>query len=134
MQRLLGICFISTVYSFGSTASKTSSSKYKIYIYQGNLIYFSFTALSKDYATMMSAMQKQVPSRHGRCMDTQDIETPCLCRFDMCIGWYPCGLKYCRGKDTVGKVVSYRCGIKTCKRCLTFYHVVVQKRRCLWDS
>lgn len=135
-----------TVYTHDLLADLSKSHVISPYIYNIcndaiDAIYFTEAdlrtisrSLSKDYATMMSAMQKQVPSRHGRCMDTQDIETPCLCRFDMCIGWYPCGLKYCRGKDTVGKVVSYRCGIKTCKRCLTFYHVVVQKRRCLWDS
>ena len=82
---------------------------------------------------MMSAMERREPAKYDRCMDVQTMDKPCLCRFDMCIGWYPCGLKYCRGKDTVGKVVSYRCGIKTCKRCLTFYHAVDTKRKCLWD-
>lgn len=91
-------------------------------------------SLSKDHVTMMSAMQKQTPAKYARCIDTQDTDRPCLCRFDMCIGWYPCGLKYCRGKDTVGKVVSYRCGIKTCKRCLTFLHVANRKQKCVWDS
>lgn len=90
-------------------------------------------SLSKDYATMMSAMDKRDPTKYARCMDTQEAEKPCLCRYDLCIGWYPCGLKYCRGKDTAGKVVSYRCGIKTCKRCLTFNHVVDTKSKCLWD-
>ncbi|KAL8605946.1 hypothetical protein ACOMHN_065687 [Nucella lapillus] len=104
-----------------------------IYFTEGDLHTIS-RSLSKDYTTMMSAMERQVPAKHARCMDTQEMDKPCLCRFDMCIGWYPCGLKYCHGKDTIGKVVSYRCGIKTCKRCLTFFHVVDSKRRCLWDK
>ncbi|KAK6174015.1 hypothetical protein SNE40_017367 [Patella caerulea] len=91
-------------------------------------------SLSKDYTTLMSAMKKLTPIKYGRCAETSDVTKPCNCRFDVCIGWYPCGLKYCRGKDSSGKVVSYRCGIKTCKRCLAFDHFVKQKYLCLWDS
>ncbi|ESO99925.1 hypothetical protein LOTGIDRAFT_186451, partial [Lottia gigantea] len=90
-------------------------------------------SLSKDYNTMMSAMIKLAPTKYGKCSDTSDIFKPCTCRYDACVGWYPCGLKYCRGKDSSGKVVSYRCGIKTCKRCLAFDHFVKQKFLCLWN-
>lgn len=96
-------------------------------------VLLNVSALTKDYATMMTAMERRDPSQRARCLDTQEIDKPCLCRNSLCIGWYPCGLKYCRGRDAVGKVVSYRCGIKTCKRCLTFLHVVDAKVKCLWD-
>jgi len=73
----------------------------------------------------------------GRCLETVDPWTPCLCHLEMCIGWYPCGLKYCKGKSDakVGSVGgSYRCGIKTCKKCSLFSYYVRQKQLCLWDE
>ncbi|XP_048254086.1 out at first protein-like [Haliotis rufescens] len=91
-------------------------------------------SLSKDYNTLMSGMKKTYPSKYARCHDTNDLSKPCLCHYQMCVGWYPCGLKYCRGKDSAGKVVSYRCGIKTCRRCLVFEHVARQRLWCLWDD
>jgi len=57
-----------------------------------------------------------------------------MCQYDICVGWYPCGLKYCRGKDSSGKVVSYRCGIKTCRKCRHFTYYTRQKANCLWDE
>ena len=47
---------------------------------------------------------------------------------------YPCGLKFCHGKDAKGGAVSYRCGIKTCKKCRIFDYFVKQKMECLWDQ
>jgi len=83
---------------------------------------------------VMSILKNTELEKQSRCKDTSDIKKPCLCKYHMCIGWYPCGLKYCRGKDSAGKVVNYRCGIKTCRRCLVFEHYARQKMYCLWDD
>lgn len=71
-----------------------------------------------------------------RCFDTANIWSPCSCHLEMCIGWYPCGLKYCKGKSTdkSSSNTSYRCGIKTCKKCSLFSYYVRQKQLCLWDE
>lgn len=69
-----------------------------------------------------------------KCRDVKDWSTPCYCQWEMCIGWYPCGLKYCRGKDGNGKVVSYRCGIKTCQKCRYFTYQTKRKELCWWDE
>ncbi|PSN33376.1 hypothetical protein C0J52_27961 [Blattella germanica] len=76
-------------------------------------------------------------STTARCLETMDPWSPCLCHLEMCIGWYPCGLKYCKGKGDgkAGSVAgSYRCGIKTCKKCSLFSYYVRQKQLCLWDE
>lgn len=44
---------------------------------------------------------------------------------------FPCALKYCRNKDTEGE---HRCGIKTCKKCLTFRYPVQSREYCAWDE
>lgn len=99
------------------------------------IIYINlFLALGKDPSALMAATKKSFPAKYGRCKETNDVTKPCTCRFQICVGWYPCGLKYCRGKDSSGKYVSYRCGIKTCKRHLSFDHVAKQKLYCLWDD
>lgn len=76
---------------------------------------------------------------------------PCICRLEICVGWYPCGLKYCKGGapgkeggagganevNSSGKMAaagSYRCGIKTCRKCRLFEYYVRQKQLCLWDE
>jgi len=43
-------------------------------------------------------------------------------------------LKYCRGKDSAGRIVNYRCGIKTCSRCRRFEFRVGAKSLCVWDE
>ncbi|XP_038065124.1 out at first protein-like [Patiria miniata] len=70
----------------------------------------------------------------SRCDETKDTGAACVCRLPICIGWYPCGLKYCRGRDSAGKTVSYRCGIKTCRKCRVFDYYVEQKLNCMWES
>ncbi|XP_071485945.1 out at first protein-like [Diadema antillarum] len=87
------------------------------------------------YTSLMNAVQA-LPSSSSRpsCSTIQDVRLPCTCRLEVCIGWYPCGLKYCRGRDSAGNVVSYRCGIKTCKRCHSFDYHAEQKQHCLWDE
>ncbi|XP_041373107.1 out at first protein-like [Gigantopelta aegis] len=93
-------------------------------------------SLGKDYTSLMTAVKRLYPLKYPRCKDvpSQDSTKICLCRYTVCVGWYPCGLKYCRGKDSTGKVVNYRCGIKTCKKCIVFEHVAKQKLLCLWDN
>ena len=92
----------------------------------------AYNAVEEDPSAASSS------SSTARCLETIDPWTPCLCHLEMCIGWYPCGLKYCKGKGD-GKLGtagggSYRCGIKTCKKCSLFSYYVRQKQLCLWDE
>lgn len=89
---------------------------------------------NQDVNIVMSAMKNTELEKQSRCKDTSDINKPCFCQYQICVGWYPCGLKYCKGKDSTGKLVNYRCGIKTCRRCLLFEHYARQKMYCLWDD
>ncbi|XP_049549256.1 out at first protein [Anopheles darlingi] len=77
----------------------------------------------------------------SRCSEVSAIWAPCLCTLEMCIGWYPCGLKYCKGKPDSGGLqngaagsTSYRCGIKTCRKCHQYSYYVREKQQCLWDE
>ncbi|KAH0539356.1 out at first protein [Cotesia glomerata] len=71
----------------------------------------------------------------SKCADTSTWSVPCSCSLELCIGWYPCGLKFCKSKNDGKKVVSpYRCGIKTCKRYYIFTYQAKQKQNCLWDD
>lgn len=90
-------------------------------------------SLGQDTTAMMSTIKQTYPIKYDNCPDVNDLSKPCLCHYHVVIGWYPCGLKYCRGKDSSGKYVSYRCGIKTCKRFMSFDFVAKQKMFCLWD-
>eukprot|EP00058_Branchiostoma_floridae_P011632 XP_002597120.1 hypothetical protein BRAFLDRAFT_121307 [Branchiostoma floridae] len=83
---------------------------------------------NKTLTTLLQATRRLTPSRAVRCMDSSDWLKPCTCQLEICIGWYPCGLKYCRGKDGNGKVINYRCGIKTCRKCRQFDYHVKQKQ------
>ncbi|XP_014671777.1 PREDICTED: out at first protein-like [Priapulus caudatus] len=88
----------------------------------------------KDAKVMLKAAHKCGVGVQERCKDTTDWWQPCTCQYQLCISWYPCGLKYCRGKDSSQKVVSYRCGIKTCKKCRLMSYYSKQKINCLWDE
>ncbi|CAG9823159.1 unnamed protein product [Phaedon cochleariae] len=69
------------------------------------------------------------------CTDSKNMWQPCQCHLELCIGWYPCGLKYCKGKgQSRNSVMNYRCGIKTCRICHLFSYYVAQKQLCLWDE
>ncbi|XP_065085454.1 out at first protein isoform X1 [Ochlerotatus camptorhynchus] len=78
----------------------------------------------------------------SRCSDVSAIWAPCICSLEMCIGWYPCGLKYCKGKPDTNPLLnggggggsSYRCGIKTCRKCHQYSYYVREKQQCLWDE
>lgn len=91
-------------------------------------------ALGQDMNLLMSTVKRIHPEKYTNCKDTAAITSPCLCHYHICVGWYPCGLKYCRGKDSAGRYVSYRCGIKTCRRFLSYDFVVDKKYNCLWDD
>ncbi|XP_002738882.1 out at first protein-like isoform X1 [Saccoglossus kowalevskii] len=95
-------------------------------------------ALSKGnnytYNSLLSATKPLTIQKMPHCHDMTNAWKPCTCQFEICLGWYPCGLKYCKGRDSVGKVVSFRCGIKTCRKCRTFDFFVKQKQLCLWDE
>lgn len=69
------------------------------------------------------------------CSLVKKVWSPCQCHLELCIGWYPCGLKYCKGKgESKNTAMTYRCGIKTCRKCHLFSYYVPQKQICLWDE
>jgi len=43
-------------------------------------------------------------------------------------------LKFCRGHDQSGKALSYRCGIKTCRKCLHYRFSARNHYACPWDD
>lgn len=70
-----------------------------------------------------------------KCADTSNLWASCSCSLELCIGWYPCGLKFCKGKSDGKKAPStYRCGIKTCKKYFIFSYYSKMKQNCLWDE
>ncbi|KAI0225032.1 Out at first protein [Lamellibrachia satsuma] len=104
------------------------------YIRDMDLKLISTSVAGKDYMVMLGATKRTALLRVQNCRDTTELWRQCMCQFEICVGWYPCGLKYCRGKDSSGKVVSYRCGIKTCRKCRHFTYYTRQKANCLWDE
>lgn len=86
--------------------------------------------------SLVSDATHHLPTRGvARCGDGgRDLTNPCACHYQVCIPWYPCGLKYCKGRDNSGKAVSYRCGIRTCRKCRNFSYFVPQRHLCLWDD
>ncbi|XP_026752167.2 out at first protein [Galleria mellonella] len=78
---------------------------------------FPAHALSSDAADGKQAV--------AACVTETDMGKECICHLEICVNWYPCGLKYCKGKPQGG--LSYRCGIKTCHRCYR-YHFYVRRR------
>ncbi|XP_013142536.1 PREDICTED: out at first protein [Papilio polytes] len=65
----------------------------------------------------------------GPCVAENDTSKECICHIEVCVNWYPCGLKYCKGKPQGG--MSYRCGIKTCHRCYRYHYYVLRRDVCL---
>lgn len=65
----------------------------------------------------------------GPCIAENDVSKECICDLEVCVNWYPCGLKYCKGKPQGG--MSYRCGIKTCHRCYRYHFYVRRRDTCL---
>ena len=99
-----------------------------------------FWAAQKNPAEAFSVLEAvqqttSVNSPGSRCKDTSTAtNAKCRCQLNFCLPWYPCGLKFCRGHDATGKVLSYRCGIKTCRKCLQFHFSVSRKELCMWDN
>lgn len=90
-------------------------------------------------SSLEAATQLFPDSLLSHCSEVTSFWAPCLCKLEMCIGWYPCGLKYCKGKpdQSLGNgqnVANYRCGIKTCRKCNKYIYYVRQKQQCLWDE
>ncbi|KAH8412682.1 hypothetical protein KR009_004496 [Drosophila setifemur] len=96
-------------------------------------------------SSLEAATEKFPDTLSTRCNEVSSLWAPCLCTLETCIGWYPCGLKYCKGKGTQGadssgaqqqqqQQTNYRCGIKTCRKCTQFTYYVRQKQQCLWDE
>ncbi|CAG9785365.1 unnamed protein product [Diatraea saccharalis] len=87
--------------------------------------------MEQSYSSAVTAFPERALPAEGEgqlaistCANTTD-DTDCICHLEVCVNWYPCGLKYCKGKPQGG--LSYRCGIKTCRRCYR-YHFYVQRR------
>uniref|UniRef100_A0A1A9VZV6 Out at first protein n=1 Tax=Glossina brevipalpis TaxID=37001 RepID=A0A1A9VZV6_9MUSC len=88
-------------------------------------------------SNLEAATEKFPDTLTSRCSEVTSLWAPCLCSLETCVGWYPCGLKYCKGKqgDSSAAVqTNYRCGIKTCRKCSQFTYYVRQKQLCLWDE
>nr|CAH7765304.1 unnamed protein product [Callosobruchus chinensis] len=86
-----------------------------------------------DYFAANEIDNEETPTT--KCSQTKNMWATCQCHLELCIGWYPCGLKYCKGKSlTKNSLLSYRCGIKTCRKCHLFAYYVSQKQQCLWDE
>ncbi|XP_049789081.1 out at first protein [Schistocerca nitens] len=93
-------------------------------------------------SALLASVSRSPPdggSRAGpvpRCLETADPWHACTCNLELCVGWYPCGLKYCKGKDRAAALPGggYRCGIKTCRKCSLLSYYVRHKQLCLWDE
>lgn len=98
----------------------------------------SLMAAVYNFTSTPTAQQNPTETRSqfvSKCADTSNLWVPCTCSLELCIGWYPCGLKFCKGKAEGRKVAStYRCGIKTCKKCFIFTYYTKMKQNCLWDE
>lgn len=96
-------------------------------------IIFEFICI--DLGASISRLKSAIhpfPKVSSRCNNVSGLWTPCTCLLEMCIGWYPCGLKFCKGKIETGIGNGYRCGIKTCRKCYQLIYYVQQKQQCLW--
>ncbi|CAO1317718.1 unnamed protein product [Diamesa serratosioi] len=117
-----------------------SEAKDSTYVREADLK--SWAELPGSSISILESSTTQFPhAQHAavsRCNEVTGIWAPCICRLELCIGWYPCGLKFCKGKPdnsiNNGANASYRCGIKTCRKCNQFTYYVRQKQQCLWDE
>lgn len=55
---------------------------------------------------------------------------PCGCHLQLCVAWFPCGLKWCRD----ARRAAFRCGIRSCRKCREFRFPVTDRMQCLWDD
>ncbi|KAI5620815.1 out at first protein-like [Silurus asotus] len=68
------------------------------------------------------------------CRSVKDLWQSCSCTYSMRLEWYPCMLKYCRNKDSLGHGASYKCGIKSCSKGYDFTYYTPHKQLCLWEE
>ncbi|XP_014215391.1 out at first protein [Copidosoma floridanum] len=91
----------------------------------------NFTIITSSQTTSNKTKSQSL----SKCADTSTYTAPCTCSLELCISWYPCGLKFCKNKEEKDKPgLSYRCGIKTCKKCYIFSYYSKMKENCLWDE
>lgn len=119
-------------------ANLCSEAADSIYIREDDLKLWA-DGLGLSISSLELSIQPFPPTTPSRCNNVSGLWAPCVCSFEICIGWYPCGLKFCKGKlenkiNANGGIDSYRCGIKTCRKCNKFYYYVRQKQQCLWDD
>ncbi|XP_040583430.1 out at first protein [Lepeophtheirus salmonis] len=105
---------------------------------QGNHILSShhelFSILEKSNGPKISEVsQKNVENYEllPRCFSSKDPNLTCICSLRICFNWFPCALKYCSNKEGEGE---HRCGIKTCRKCMTYRYPVRSKNLCHWDE
>ncbi|KAI9553238.1 hypothetical protein GHT06_021134 [Daphnia sinensis] len=110
-----------------------------IYVQEADLKVWAAIGNPNEAIMVLDAAQHMVRPV-GRCKDvsvsnTNSSSMSCQCHLNFCVPWYPCGLKFCRGHDQqTGKALSYRCGIKTCKKCLNYAFPVKNSQFCPWDD
>lgn len=75
--------------------------------------YFLYIYTGSSISSLELATHSFPPTSPSRCSDV-GLWGPCICTLEMCIGWYPCGLKYCKGKpennNGIANNASFRCG------------------------
>ncbi|XP_048480618.1 out at first protein [Plutella xylostella] len=84
----------------------------------------------EQYSSLVSSFPERALAAEGApaCEPRTPADHDCVCHFEVCVNWYPCGLKYCKGKPQGG--LSYRCGIKTCHRCYRYHFYVKTRSAC----
>ena len=110
-----------------------------VYAQESDLKFWAALHTSPEEALRVLDAVKHAPVNNKKsCWQTDANASAstsgCACHMRFCIAWYPCGLKFCRGHDSSGKALSYRCGIKTYQRCLHFNYPVDQREYCPWDE
>jgi len=85
-----------------------------------------------DIDSMTEEAHPGYPEGLERCGALSSLKgQACQCTMAVDFYWYPCALKYCRNQDSDGE---HRCGIRTCKKTMTFRYPAKSKLHCLWDE
>lgn len=90
-------------------------------------------ALNRDIIALTSSVHKRPTTKPVQsCVASDDLWKPCMCHIQLCVAWYPCALKYCKSRDpNTAKLQSYRCGIRTCRKCRLFQFSETVRHNCL---
>ncbi|XP_018020034.1 out at first protein-like [Hyalella azteca] len=87
--------------------------------------------VDSDWASLSDGSH-QLPSRGVlSCNQLTAAAQPCICQQQVCLWWYPCGLKFCKDRDDSGKAITYRCGIRTCRRCRIYSFYAATQAQCI---